>query len=77
MILIFLLTLFILNVYIYVIRANKVYKYHKKLLNRISEKNLEDIKNNININDRYSRFGKISYNEMVFKFWIQISKFYV
>ena len=57
---------------ILLIRNHFVYEYRKELLNKISERNGYSA----DWEWRYDEFEKISYNEMVFKFWKPLTSFY-
>lgn len=59
------------------IRNHEVYKYRMQLLKKISAKSHEDIKNhNYDFQWRFDELKKISYERMLFAFWIPINKFY-
>jgi len=59
------------------VRNDKVGNYRKKIINRISKKNREEISRNLDYNGwRYDEFERVSYYTMVFKFWKPLSSFY-
>jgi len=63
------------STYFFGYRNQKVYNYRTKLLNSVSSKIREDLGSNNGL-WRYDEFEKITYDEMVWKFWIPVDKFY-
>jgi len=58
------------------LRNNAVYKYRIGLLDRISKAAEEDINMGRDWRWRYDILHKVTYQEMVWKFWKPISSFY-
>lgn len=61
---------------IMLIRNDQVHEYQIKMLHEASKKAKEDIKANRDWRWRYEEFEKVSYDEMVYKFWKPLNSFY-
>lgn len=58
-------------------RNNRVLEYRMRIINKIFQKGTEDIENGQPVPRwRMEEFDKVSYNEMVYKFWRKIDSFY-
>lgn len=63
-------------IFMLMFRNNEVYKYLIKLNEEVSKKCKEDINNNKDWRWRYDELDKISYLEIVWKFWKPVDSFY-
>jgi len=57
-------------------RNNKVFKERMRVLDSISDFAKEDIRNGRDFNWRYKELETISYNQMMWQFWIPVGKFF-
>ena len=58
------------------IRNYLVFRYRNEFVIKIAMKSREDAENNLSWRWRFDEYDKISYQEMLFKFWRRIDSFY-
>ena len=60
------------------IRTNAVAKYRSILINKIHKRYLENIEKGLEIDhrERWDEYKKITFDEMVWKFWKKVDSFY-
>jgi hypothetical protein len=66
----------LLYCFILLIRNGIVYNERMRVIHLMSELSNKDINNHKSWMWRHKEFDKITYDEMVFKFWIPVRKFY-
>ena len=72
---IFLLVMFVFLMFLGY-RNSRVFKYRMELIDKLSEAAKKDIDAGLDPQWRYAEFNKVTYNEMVYRFWKPLDNFY-
>ena len=75
-ILIGVLVILVISLFYLLYRNDEVYKERQHISNKVSDLAKIDIIGSRNWEWRYKEYNKISYEEMLYKFWIPVKDFY-